>query len=386
MAKIIRVATWNVQGGQKVHDILTHLNNYNIDVVGFQEVNDIEELYWELVYKGPFSDCVEVPNNIQGQPPRNTNAIAIFSKYPIYQSAVVLLGVETGAGIDKWERHLLWAEIHLDSTHRFNIFNGHFGLSNKSHMMDTCINFITQSYASNKSILVGDLNLTPITPEINRLIGSGFDDVWPIKNPTDDGYTWKLSSDPNDLNLRIDYQFVNSGIMHGNIGSVDRIGTYSIADHYGIHAEYTIESESSFPQVYFKRFKQLATTKRLDGTYIHNPATPQGKVYTLDPNGGPYQQWARIPARGHNDQYYIKHKFTGLYLDGRSTQPGDAQDVYLYWPNLGPHQRWRFNNIGGNRYRIQHVASGKYLDANSRGEVYTLSDNGGNYQTWIEES
>lgn len=384
MAKLIRIATWNVQGGYN-DDILPNLNKHSIDVVAFQEVDCIKSLYWKLVHEGPFCDCVEVPNNIQGEEPTNRNAIAIFSKYPIYQNAVTLLGVETGSGIDQWERHLLWAEIHLDSTHRFNFFAGHFGLSNKLDMMNNCVDFITQHFASDKSILVGDLNLTPDRYEIKQLIDNGFKDVWNIKNPTDNGYTWKLSSDSSELVKRIDYHFINSTITPENIRSANKFGSYPIADHYGVAAEYSIESEASFLQLEFKRFKQLKTKRRLEGTYIRKPSTPQGKVYTHDPNDGSCQQWAKIPARGYDNQFFIKHRFTGLYLDGRSTQSGDKQDVYLYWPNLDENQRWRFNNIGENRYHIEHVASGKYLDANSGGEVYTLSNNGGEYQVWTEE-
>ncbi len=44
-------------------------------------------------------------------------------------------------------------------------------------------------------------------------------------------------------------------------------------------------------------------------------------------------------------------------------------------------------HVGNGEHNIRNVATGRYLDSNHNGGVYTLPHNGGNYQKWwLQES
>jgi hypothetical protein len=67
---------------------------------------------------------------------------------------------------------------------------------------------------------------------------------------------------------------------------------------------------------------------------------------------------------------------------GRCLDSNHAGDVYTLGCNGGNYQLWRVEYHGTSAGELRDVATGRCLDSNHAGEVYTLGCNGGNYQRW----
>lgn len=78
--------------------------------------------------------------------------------------------------------------------------------------------------------------------------------------------------------------------------------------------------------------------------------------------------------------FRFNQKRTGRVLDGNS-----KGRVYTLAWNKGDYQRWVFEDLGDGYYKIKQKKTGRVLDGNSKGKVYTLAWNGGDYQRWSLE-
>jgi endonuclease/exonuclease/phosphatase family metal-dependent hydrolase len=365
---IIRMATWNVRGGtSNSEEVARHLIEHErVDVAALQEVDSIQDLYYEFVReRGYFRDCVYVSSTYQPGGPKGTNAVAIFSTREINEYGYRDIGHDTGGDRDPWERHIVYALV--GSPFFLPVFAAHYstgGDDAQDRNMRESLDFMG-SFRHDRQVFLGDLNMGggSLAP-----IQAIFTDQW----RGDGGATFNAQG---QLTSRIDYHFAR-GLTASSIKTFGG----STSDHLGVVAEYDIGQPLSGDGWF--QHNQKATGRRLDGQYRSGNMNPPGEVYTNNPNSGDYQRWRFIEDPSNRGDFFIKHRATGLFLDSRATQPGDRQDVYLYWPNMGPNQRWRKIRITSDEYNIQNVASGKLLDANSKGEVYTLSDNGGPYQVW----
>lgn len=82
-----------------------------------------------------------------------------------------------------------------------------------------------------------------------------------------------------------------------------------------------------------------------------------------------------------NIYYKLPSKATGLVLDANS-----KGEVYTLKWNGGDFQKWVFENIGDGFYKIIHKPTGRVLDSNAEGKVYTHAWNGGDFQKWSVKS
>jgi len=107
-----------------------------------------------------------------------------------------------------------------------------------------------------------------------------------------------------------------------------------------------------------------------------------GHTYTLDLNGGYFQQWLFRPA-GFDwmfDMYTLQNVATGRLLDSNANGT-----VYTLPANGGPYQLWIKMTGRQDGFLLMNRATRRVLDSNFAlpvGSVYTLRINGGNFQSW----
>ena len=97
-----------------------------------------------------------------------------------------------------------------------------------------------------------------------------------------------------------------------------------------------------------------------------------GRVYSITPNGGPFQNW--IIENTDNNALYLKNKATQRYLES------SFNGKVFTSPNKGNNQqKWRFDGL-----RIINVATQYALDSFTDGsQIATRPPHGGGLQKWV---
>lgn len=146
--------------------------------------------------------------------------------------------------------------------------------------------------------------------------------------------------------------------------------------------------------------QQWSISKQDGGKYqIVNRATG----LTLDVSGGNASNGSNIQVYSDNGSNAQRFKFIkqaslmpeGVYeigsglsssrvLDVPSGSTGEGVAVQLYSGNGSPAQKWSISRVGENRYRIQSLASGRYLTVTASGSVVQSSGTG-EASVWIPD-
>lgn len=164
---------------KKIHNILQVLNSKNVDVISFQEVENIEVL--KTLQKGLNDKELKHIALIDGQDDRGIN-LGIISKLPIIKSKLHPINFEgVSKEVQDDTRGILETEIMLGKR-VINIYSVHFpaGYHPTSMRLDAFNNLeklINQH--SNISIALGDFNVN-ITEDTNQNIYKNLSNNWEI--------------------------------------------------------------------------------------------------------------------------------------------------------------------------------------------------------------
>jgi len=112
---------------------------------------------------------------------------------------------------------------------------------------------------------------------------------------------------------------------------------------------------------------QKATGKCLDAD--------GSRVYMLTPNGGDFQLWRAVEASPNT--IVLQHLQSGRVLDA-----APERGAYLREYNNGLSQQWILEDAGDGYKKLRQVATGMLLDGGANGDAYIFEENGGDFQLW----
>jgi endonuclease/exonuclease/phosphatase family metal-dependent hydrolase len=244
----IKVMEYNIHHAEGMDDILNLnrigdvIKSSGADIIGLQEVdnhfstrsNFEDQAKWLANYLGMH---YQFAANLDNDPlnvgePRRQYGTVILSKYPILSSENHLLD---NTQYPSEQRGLAKTVINVKGNH-INFYNTH--LDNKrAEQRDIQVNEILDIVNQNKgtSILVGDFNATPDSPEIIKMSAQYHDTFAELG--LNDAYTSYYYSDKP--NRRIDYIYTSDDVK---IKAGKVINTIA-ADHLPITAELVINKK-----------------------------------------------------------------------------------------------------------------------------------------------
>lgn len=244
----IKVMEYNIHHAEGMDDILDLnrigdvIKSSGADIIGLQEVdnhfstrsNFEDQAKWLATYLGMH---YQFAANLDNDPlnvgePRRQYGTVILSKYPILSSENHLLD---NTQYPSEQRGLAKTVINVKGNH-INFYNTH--LDNKrAEQRDIQVNEILDIVHKSKetSILVGDFNATPDSPEIIKM-SSQYHDIF-AELGLNDAYTSYYYSDKP--NRRIDYIYTSDDVK---IKAGKVINTIA-ADHLPITAELVINKK-----------------------------------------------------------------------------------------------------------------------------------------------
>ena len=243
--KVLTLNTWQERDAWRERwDVtLGGIKRFSPDIAGFQELfnpawaAEIQKLtgYSEMV----FSD--------------NKCGNVLYSNYPVKTWGVATL---TKSPLEEYFRYVLWAELEVRGKRLF-IFNTHFSWmledgGTRKKQAEEILNLIQEKAPEAESLLMGDLNAPPDSPEIKDLVKQGkFRDLILEKYPHELRYTWDnqnpyVAGAYHQLpDRRIDYLLARgSGPLLKDWVSCEIVLTepnskgVRASDHYGVLAEF----------------------------------------------------------------------------------------------------------------------------------------------------
>lgn len=244
--KILTLNTWQERGPweDRWEVILKGLGRYQPDVVAFQETFNGDWME-KMKQKAEFPYLVF---------PHDQAGLSLFSKFPIDRWEWMTM--ETQSPTEDYMRYVLYAELGVRE-HRLAVLNTHLSWklgegSVREDQVHELIGFAEKHAGDMETIVMGDFNTPPGTPEIQQMEGDGkFTDTFAAKHPESPGLTWDNAnpyaggSGTLMPDRRIDYIFVrNQSEVLRDLVSVDLVfkepdssGVYA-TDHFGVMASF----------------------------------------------------------------------------------------------------------------------------------------------------
>jgi endonuclease/exonuclease/phosphatase family metal-dependent hydrolase len=245
--KVLTLNTWHKGGPwqERWRLIFDGIRDHQPDVIAFQEVFD-----------AAWNDRIAERT---GYPHRSVSAstasgLVLLSRVPIFRSELYTLS--TKSPFEEYQRYVLWAEIAWQGA-AVHLFNTHLSW----HPQDQATRLaqvgevwrrVSEKRGADK-LLMGDLNATPDSDEIRRLLNdSGFVDTFAAMNPSAAGITWDrrnpftCEQKPATLDRRIDYILAGGNRLARALSSCRIVfnthgpGGVFASDHYGVLAELSL--------------------------------------------------------------------------------------------------------------------------------------------------
>lgn len=174
-------------------------------------------------------------------PPRGWEGLAVLSRLPVLETGARHLSAAPGC--EDPNQRLVQHVVVQAGSGPFSLFHAHFALpsddparpcvrANVAEALD-----YVRRRAEGPFALLGDLNVEPDEPHLERFRDAGLVDAWALKHPRDPGPTWNATH-PKGPTKRFDYAWVPAwladkvlDVRQSNVDPLD--GTYA-SDHRGV--------------------------------------------------------------------------------------------------------------------------------------------------------
>lgn len=245
--KILTLNTWHKSGPwqERWRVIFEGIRHHQPDVIALQEVFD--EAWCNTV-------ADRAGYAYRALPGSTASGLVLLSRLPVFRSELYTLN--TQSPFEDYHRYVLWAEVAWQGG-ALHLFNAHLSwhpqdqATRMTQVSELCRR-ISEKGGADK-LLMGDLNATPESAEIRRLLnGSGLVDTFSAMNPSAAGITWDrrnpftCEQKPTTPDRRIDYILASGNRPVRALSSCRVVfnapGPNSVfaSDHYGVLAELSL--------------------------------------------------------------------------------------------------------------------------------------------------
>ena len=243
--KILTLNTWQERGPweERWEITLEGIQEFQPDLVAFQELFN-HDWAGEIQKRTAFKTLIF---------PQEYCGLVLYSHFAVKSWGIIRL---SQSPLEEYFRYSLWAELQREGASLF-IFNTHLSWkledgATRQRQVEEILHLIQEKAGEKESVLVGDLNAPPHSPEIQGLIRKGqFCDCFAKLHPQESGFSWNnrnpyAAGAGHDLpDRRIDYILALGAGRHlRNLVSCDLIFTEPNAqgvwasDHAGLLAEF----------------------------------------------------------------------------------------------------------------------------------------------------
>ncbi|EMY35043.1 endonuclease/exonuclease/phosphatase [Arthrobacter crystallopoietes BAB-32] len=243
----IRVMSFNVHHGADGQDVLDleriaqDIEASDSDIIGLQEVDNhwssrsdfVDQAAWLADRLGMhYSYAANLDRDpVDGQPERRQYGTAILSEYPILDSENHLLTSIEYAERPTEQRGLLEAVINVDGSH-INFYNTHLDHQRSEQRQSQVKEILAIADDSDRpSVLVGDLNAIPSSPEMQDIL-TEFTDTF-AQLGQDEDFTYPVG----EPDRRIDYILTHGDV---EVEAAEVIRTMS-SDHLPVIADLDVD-------------------------------------------------------------------------------------------------------------------------------------------------